>query len=111
MSFDIYFEKMHKSDAEVVHLTVVRLTTERFKRGSAYFTGKSLKVMKRLSKGWDILNEEVQLMGVYEFFDYFYNDIQELSDGLYVLEYDGLHKCYETGHQEYDGYKLTPYRE
>lgn len=52
---------------KIDHLCVVKLQTERFQRGDAYFSGKSLRVMKRLSKGYYMLREEVMLCGVQEF--------------------------------------------
>lgn len=106
---DVSFNELFKSKEQPKHLCVVKLTTESFKRGDTYFSGKSLRVMKRLSRGYDMLKEEVLLLGVYDFFDSIELDISELDDGLYVLDYSSFWTDWETGHSEPEGYKLTPY--
>jgi hypothetical protein len=108
MSNKLSFEYLYKGK-EPEHLCVVRLSTERFNRGDSYFTGKSLRVMKRLSRGYNMLKEEVDLLGVYDFFSDIESDMNKLPDGLYVLDYSSFWTDWETGHSEADGYKLKPY--
>ena len=87
--------------------TVVRLSTENFKKGNSYVNAKVLTVLKMKSKGFDMLNDQIQY------------EIQELElienlhtsdDGIYELQYSGVSKDYETGEVEYDGYILVEYQ-
>lgn len=107
---EVSFEEMLKSKKSE-HLCVVKLSTERYQRGDTYFSGKSLRVMKRLSRGYNMLREEACLLGVYDFFSDIDVDIHKLPDGLYVLKYSSFWTDWETGHSEAEGYTLTPYVE
>lgn len=94
------------------HKTIIKLGTECYLRGSTYFVGRTMRTMKRLSTGWDILNEEVAFAsGVEEFMSMITTDFYNLPDGLYELSYDGFWKDWETGDSEVESYKLTPYSE
>jgi len=91
------------------HRTVVRVSTERFKRGNSYFSGKALRFVKKLSSGYNILDEEASMVGYYDMFESFHHSLEDLEDGLYILDYASVWRCWETGHTEPEGLKLTPY--
>jgi len=87
------------------NFTIVRLSTESYKKGNSFVLSKVLTTLKRKSKGFDILNDgvsdEIEDMMLIE-------NIHELPDGEYEIVYSGLHTDFESGGTEFDGYKLIP---
>ena len=83
--------------------TIVSLKTETYKKGRSYVCAKVLTTLKRKSKGYDLLNDEIQ----YEIEGLsFIENLHGLPDGDYELEYSGASQDWETSHSEPDGYRL-----
>lgn len=103
MDFTFNLEPITKEN-----ITVVRLTTEYYKQGSAYKLTKKLTPLKRKSKGFNILDNEIayELEGLT-----LINNLQYLVDGVYELVYSDKSVDYETGYTEYESYSLVPYEE
>jgi len=83
--------------------TIVRLKTKTFKRGNEYFYAKVLTTLKRKSKGHDLLNdeicEEIDLLSLID-------NLQQVDDGVYELDYINMTEDWETGFCEPNGYIL-----
>ena len=92
-------------DLKAPHITVVRLTTETYKRGSGYYFARRIQRIERLSTrgGFCLLAEEVSGIGVDGLF-HSINNLDQCKDGIYVLAACNFSRDWESGH--IDGYEL-----
>ena len=88
---------------------VVRLTTSFFKSGSRVVMQKSLNVLKKMSVGFNIMDEDVSMSGVEDFFDNLTN-INDCPDGIYLVSTCNESTDWESGFLDDYDYVLIPYQ-
>jgi hypothetical protein len=98
------FERIRKeSTTEKSSQTIVKVKTESYMRGDTLFVGKSIKVLKRKSFGFDLLNDHIK----YEPDEMLYiNNLKDIDDGEYELVYDSPSYSPE-GEFDYEGFWLS----
>lgn len=94
------------------NVCVVKIKTESFKRGDAYFKGKSLRVLKRKSKGpiLDCFLEDINCTSV-DWVMFKIVNFSQVPNGLYQLIIVNEYRDYETGYVEDWNYKLISFSE
>jgi len=91
--------------------TVVRLKTEYYQKSNGELVlAKSIKTMKRLSDGLDMLAEEVSNVGAEDFLKLIVN-LNDCEDGLYHISITNISKDIETGYLDDFDFILLPYKE
>jgi hypothetical protein len=87
--------------------TVVKLSTSYWKNRKGIHIKRSLNFMRRLSKGYNVLEEDFNSIGG-TIVDQIIN-LNECVDGLYEVILCNEQKDWETGHIEDYDYKLISY--
>lgn len=89
------------------HMTIVRVSTEHYVRGDAVYLCKTVRTMKRISHGFDLMeyirDEPEDVLSI--------QNLHEVDDGLYELTMTNVERCWETGHIDAWDYRLIPYDE
>ncbi|AFK66714.1 hypothetical protein COPG_00118 [Colwellia phage 9A] len=89
-----------------INITVVQLRTEAFKKGNSYAVTKLLSPLKRKSNGFNILDDQIQ----HELPDLLLiENLNDVDDGTYEIQYSGLTTDPLSGETEYDGFILIPF--
>lgn len=89
------------------HIAIYRLTTEVYKSRDGFVFSKKIRKMKRLSKGYDALEEEWASIGC---------DmepiigIESAVDGLYEIKMVNASVDYETGYVDSYDLQMFPYQ-
>lgn len=87
---------------------VVRLTTSMWRDTRGVHFRKSLMFLRRKSKGFQILEEDVDMIGAEEVVPRVVN-LCEADDGIYEVIVCGEQRDWETGQVEEYSYKLVPF--
>jgi hypothetical protein len=88
-------------------VAVVRLTTSAYRsKGGRYVMAREIRRMSRMSRGHDLLSEDVDACGCLETLRRIVN-LGGCPDGLYSLEL--CDKAFDDGYLEDYNYKLVPY--
>lgn len=91
---------------EPKYMAVYRLTTEAYQSKYGFSFTKKLNKQKRLSTGFDPLEEEHQAIGIG---DTEIVGLDSLPDGLYSVRIVNVSTDYETGHVDDYDIQLFPY--
>lgn len=89
-------------------ILVVRLKTDHHKSDRGIVERRSLLKMKRLSRGFDILEEDSNNIGVELVFRNIVN-LYKCKDGLYEIQTCNESLDHETGYVDDYDYMLVPY--
>lgn len=87
--------------------TICRIKTDWFNRGDSLVKQKSIRVLKRKSSGFDLLNESANMVGVEDALEDIVN-FDECDDGIYQLITNNWSTDWETGLIEDVDFKLIP---
>lgn len=91
-------------------LCVVKLKTTYWHDRRGAYKKTSLSTMKRKSKGFDLLGEESSNIGSEDTMSRILN-LDECSDGLYILVTCNEHRDWETGYIDDYDFRLVKYEE
>jgi hypothetical protein len=89
-------------------ILVVRVTTSYWSDRSGGHMRKKVGFMKRLSKGFNLLDEDFGNIGADEVIPRILN-LHDVEDGLYVVHTANEERDWETGNVEEYDYRLYPY--
>jgi hypothetical protein len=106
---DFYqYESIFESEIKEESRCVIRLQTNIWsdKRGLHY--KKSLSILKRKCKGFNILEEDTSNIGAEDLFPKILN-FNECKDGIYEVVTCNESRDYETGYIDDYDYRLIPY--
>lgn len=93
-----------------VNQAVVSVRTSTWSDSNGIYRTKSIKYLKRKSKGFNFVDEDIRQTGEDLVFDNIIN-INEVKDGHYLLVMCNFFEDRETGHIEDWDYKLIPYKD
>ncbi len=88
--------------------TVVRVVTTAWHDSKGLHTKRSLKLLKRMSFGFDILQDECMNVGAGEAANNISN-LHEVTDGIYELIACNINRDYESGYIDDWELMLVPY--
>ena len=89
---------------------VVRLKTSYWHDERGLYSSKKLIVLKRLTNGFNFLEEDCHMVGADEVFPRITN-LHDVVDGVYEVTTCNITKDWETGYVEDYEYELVPYKE
>lgn len=101
---------MFDKEREVEHKCIVKLTTSVWGDKDGFYIKKSLKFLKRKCVGYNVLQEETNVMGAEEVYQRILN-INDVEDGIYSVVVVNESRDWETNNVEDWDYELYPYKE
>lgn len=90
-------------------ICVVRLRTTQWSDCRGVHIKKSLVYLRRLSHGYNLLEEEVASLGAPDTISGFIN-LNNCPDGVYTVETCNISRDWESGHIDSYDLKLVPYK-
>lgn len=98
-----------ETEPERIKGSVYRVGTVAYERGGTYVFGRSLRRMVRLSGPFDLIEEDVSVLGADEVLRRIVN-LDSVNDGLYRLSTTNEQTDWETGTLDSYDYLLVPYK-
>lgn len=107
LSFDIITP--HDESEEPPSVSVLRVKTTYWKTKRGIHTRRDITTLKKLSSGYQILEEDSDSFGVDEVMQKIVN-LHEVEDGLYEVTLVNKGYDWETGYLDDYDYELIPYK-
>lgn len=103
------FDDEKKHNQETPAETIVRVKHDYYKKGDRYIRETSIRTMKSLSTGCDLLAEEMSSCDVEYALDRI-GDLTNLNDGLYKIHFTNFSRDWETGNIDDWKVELIPHQ-
>ena len=104
------FNKLPGSTSDPLPRLIVRVRTEFYSPVSGTLVRKTtVRVMRRMSTGFDWLSEDASVAGANEVMSRIVN-LNEAKDGLYIVTTVNETRDWETGNVDNYDYRLMPFK-